>query len=99
MPDAPESAEESSSEDDEQPEEPPEEPPEEHTEEASKAVDKPLDKEEPKEHVTVVGGRRRGRRQVSKKKTIKDDEGYLGMCISTCKCLPIEPDHLSDNLQ
>lgn len=31
-----------------------------------------------KEEVTVQGGRRRGRRQVMKKKTIKDEEGYLG---------------------
>jgi len=27
--------------------------------------------------VTVQGGRRRGRRQVKKKKTVKDEEGYL----------------------
>ncbi|KAL1969753.1 hypothetical protein VTN77DRAFT_8306 [Rasamsonia byssochlamydoides] len=34
-------------------------------------------KSEPKEEITVQGGRRRGRRQVMKKKTIKDEEGYL----------------------
>ncbi|KAJ5200571.1 Six-hairpin glycosidase [Penicillium cf. griseofulvum] len=30
-----------------------------------------------KEEVTVQGGRRRGKRQVLKKKTVKDEEGYL----------------------
>ncbi|KAJ5952760.1 uncharacterized protein N7479_011173 [Penicillium vulpinum] len=30
-----------------------------------------------KEEVTVQGGRRRGKRQVMKKKTVKDEEGYL----------------------
>lgn len=30
-----------------------------------------------KEEVTVQGGRRRGKRQVMKKRTVKDDEGYL----------------------
>lgn len=34
--------------------------------------------EEPQETVTVENGRRRGRRRVMKKKTVKDDEGYLG---------------------
>jgi DNA polymerase subunit Cdc27. len=34
-----------------------------------------------KEEVTVQGGRRRGKRQVMKKKTVKDEEGYLGSCI------------------
>lgn len=38
----------------------------------------PEKKLEPKEEITVQGGRRRGRRQVMKKKTIKDEEGYLG---------------------
>lgn len=33
---------------------------------------------EPKETVTVQGGRRRGKRKIMKKKTVKDDEGYLG---------------------
>jgi DNA polymerase delta subunit 3 len=33
-----------------------------------------------KEEVTVQGGRRRGKRQVMKKKTVKDEEGYLGLC-------------------
>jgi hypothetical protein len=33
-----------------------------------------------KEEVTVQGGRRRGKRQVMKKKTVKDEEGYLGPC-------------------
>ncbi|KAK4494159.1 hypothetical protein PRZ48_014457 [Zasmidium cellare] len=34
-------------------------------------------KEEPKETVTVENGRRRGRRRVMKKKTVKDEDGYL----------------------
>lgn len=33
-----------------------------------------------KEEVTIQGGRRRGKRQVMKKKTVKDEEGYLGPC-------------------
>ena len=33
---------------------------------------------EPQTKVTVSGGRRRGRRRVMKKKTVKDAEGYLG---------------------
>ncbi|KAH8594485.1 DNA polymerase subunit Cdc27 [Bisporella sp. PMI_857] len=39
---------------------------------------KPVKEEEPV--VTVSDGRRRGKRRVMKKKTIKDEEGYLGMC-------------------
>lgn len=35
--------------------------------------------EEPEETVTVSDGRRRGRRRVMKKKTVQDEEGYLGM--------------------
>ena len=38
--------------------------------------------EEPKETMTVENGRRRGRRRVMKKKTVKDDEGYLGKSFS-----------------
>ena len=34
----------------------------------------------PETTVTVTGGRRRGRRKIMKKKTIKDVEGYLGPC-------------------
>lgn len=34
--------------------------------------------EEPAPTVTVQNGRRRGRRRVMKKKTVKDEEGYLG---------------------
>ncbi|KAJ9627986.1 hypothetical protein H2203_003205 [Taxawa tesnikishii (nom. ined.)] len=34
-------------------------------------------KEEPAETVTVSNGRRRGRRRVMKKKTVRDEEGYL----------------------
>ncbi|EME41048.1 hypothetical protein DOTSEDRAFT_74551 [Dothistroma septosporum NZE10] len=41
------------------------------------AIDKPEAEEEPKENVTVENGRRRGRRRVMKKKTVKDEEGYL----------------------
>lgn len=40
-------------------------------------IDKPEPKEEPKETVTIEHGRRRGRRRVMKKKTVKDEEGYL----------------------
>lgn len=35
-------------------------------------------KEEPEPVTTVSGGRRRGKRRVMRKKTVKDDEGYLG---------------------
>ena len=34
----------------------------------------------PEPLVVVNGGRRRGRRKVMKKRTIKDEEGYLGLC-------------------
>lgn len=40
-----------------------------------------------KEEVTVQGGRRRGKRQVMKKRTIKDEEGYLGKYYS----FPVRP--------
>jgi DNA polymerase delta subunit 3 len=40
-------------------------------------------KDEPKETVTVENGRRRGRRRVMKKKTVKDEDGYLGMIFNT----------------
>lgn len=33
----------------------------------------------PEPAVTVTGGRRRGRRKIMKKRTIKDEEGYLGL--------------------
>ncbi|KAK5107618.1 hypothetical protein LTR62_000953 [Meristemomyces frigidus] len=44
------------------------------------AIDKPFSqpKEELKETVQVQDGRRRGRRRVMKKKTVKDEDGYLG---------------------
>lgn len=35
-------------------------------------------KPEPKEYVEISGGRRRGKRRVMKKKTMRDEEGYLG---------------------
>ena len=41
------------------------------------ALDKPQEPEM-KEEVTVSGGKRRGRRKVMKKKTYKDEDGYLG---------------------
>ncbi|TKX19405.1 putative DNA polymerase subunit Cdc27 [Elsinoe australis] len=42
------------------------------------AIDKPVeDLTEDKGEVTVENGRRRGRRRVMKKKTVKDEEGYL----------------------
>lgn len=44
------------------------------------ALDKPATKQEaePQEQTTVSGGRRRGRRKIMKKKTVTDEEGYLG---------------------
>lgn len=36
------------------------------------------EKAEPKEYVEISGGRRRGKRRVMKKKTMRDEEGYLG---------------------
>lgn len=57
--------------------EPAEEEPEEPSPEAEPSKpEEPSMESEPT--VTVSGGRRRGRRRVMKKKTIKDDEGYLG---------------------
>ena len=38
----------------------------------------PLAETSPEPAVTTSGGRRRGRRKVMRKKTIKDEEGYLG---------------------
>ncbi|PKY05591.1 hypothetical protein P168DRAFT_325934 [Aspergillus campestris IBT 28561] len=56
----------------------PTEPEPEPVEEESKPIDQPPpSKPELKEDVRVQGGRRRGKRQVMKKKTVKDDEGYL----------------------
>lgn len=47
-------------------------------------------KEEPKETVTVENGRRRGRRRIMKKKTVKDEDGYLGESIvSIVVLLPV----------
>ncbi|KAK4544326.1 hypothetical protein LTR36_004217 [Oleoguttula mirabilis] len=49
-------------------------------EEDEGAIDRPVSRqaEEPaKETVTVENGRRRGRRRVMKKKTVKDEDGYL----------------------
>jgi DNA polymerase delta subunit 3 len=51
--------------------------PEEEEEETILGKDKPAKEEEPA--YTVSGGRRRGKRRVIRKKTIKDEEGYLGM--------------------
>lgn len=41
-------------------------------------IDQPIKEPELKEQATVHAGRRRGRRQVMKKRTVKDEEGYLG---------------------
>jgi DNA polymerase delta subunit 3 len=46
-------------------------------------IDEIPKEEEKQETVTVQGGRRRGRRRVMKKRTMKDDEGYLGMFVGT----------------
>ena len=69
--------------DDEEAEEDP--PTKEEEEEASEAPDFVMvDKSEPEKEpspepaIVVSGGRRRGRRKVMKKKTVKDEEGYLG---------------------
>jgi DNA polymerase delta subunit 3 len=43
----------------------------------SSALDKPKEPER-KEEVTVTNGRRKGRRKVMKKRTYKDEDGYLG---------------------
>lgn len=47
----------------------------------SEPADGPTPQKEisPEYPVVVTGGRRRGRRKVMKKQTIKDEEGYLGM--------------------
>lgn len=46
------------------------------------SVEEEQKEEEPKESMTVENGRRRGRRRVMKKKTVKDEEGYLGKPIA-----------------
>jgi len=49
-------------------------------EDPEKEVTKKEQSVEPEKETAVVsGGRRRGRRRVMKKKTVKDAEGYLGM--------------------
>ncbi|KAK7527058.1 DNA polymerase subunit Cdc27 [Phyllosticta citriasiana] len=40
-------------------------------------IDKPKLEEKQEDTVTVTGGRRRGKRRVMKKKTVKDEEGFL----------------------
>lgn len=47
-------------------------------EEASTEDQPPPKQPQLKEEVSISGGRRRGKRQVMKKKTVKDEEGYLG---------------------
>ena len=54
----------------------PEPEPEEEEEEMILEHEKP--KEEPEPMATVSGGRRRGKRRVMRKRTVKDDKGYLG---------------------
>lgn len=55
-------------------------------EEQAAPIDKPeaQSKSEPAETVTVSDGRRRGRRRIMKKKTVKDEEGYLGEFVLPC---------------
>ena len=50
------------------------------TSQGSAALDKPTPLKEPTPEPppVVIQGRRRGRRKVMKKKTVKDEEGYLG---------------------
>jgi|SRR5690242_11293907 len=45
--------------------------------EASEKPETPKE-DEPEPTITVENGRRRGKRRVMKKKTVKDEEGYLG---------------------
>jgi len=60
--------------DEEMPDADEEEPPREPT----PPVEQPPKPAELKEEATVQNGRRRGKRQVMKKRTVKDEEGYLG---------------------
>ncbi|KAI9037844.1 uncharacterized protein KD926_011547 [Aspergillus affinis] len=62
-------------EDEEEDEEMPDVP--EPAEESNPIDEAPPKPPSPKEEVTVGGGRRRGRRQIMQKKTVRDDEGYL----------------------
>lgn len=49
------------------------------SESESEFIDKaPPQSESPEPQLKTSSGRRRGRRKIMKKKTIKDDEGYLG---------------------
>ena len=51
---------------------------------ASTPIDAPKNEsEEEMPSMTVSGGRRRGRRKVMKKKTMKDAEGYLGILVAS----------------
>ncbi|XPS99647.1 hypothetical protein M3J09_008819 [Ascochyta lentis] len=54
-----------------------EEKPEKQTEASQSQQVEPPRADEPEPTVTVENGRRRGRRRVMKKKTVKDEEGYL----------------------
>jgi DNA polymerase delta subunit 3 len=58
-------------------------------EEDGREMEDPPASQVPKEYVEVSGGRRRGRRRVMKKKTMKDEEGYLGRCRVTANTLHI----------
>ena len=50
-------------------------------EDSQGAIDKPAAAPDiPETTATVVNGRRRGRRRVMKKKTVRDEEGFLGWC-------------------
>lgn len=55
----------------------------------TEAQKEPGPEPEPKETVTVQGGRRRGKRKIMKKKTVKDDEGYLGKNLSVSRHRPL----------
>ena len=67
-----------------QPEVTPEEMEEEGQADTSTPIDAPeRESEEEKPTMTVSGGRRRGRRKVMKKKTMKDAEGYLGNLLAS----------------
>jgi DNA polymerase delta subunit 3 len=52
----------------------------EEEEEPEPAPEENKEPEGKREFVETSNGRRRGRRRVMKKKTVKDEEGYLGKC-------------------
>lgn len=63
---------------------------EDEEEEVEEVAPPKKEKPEPKEYVEISGGRRRGKRRVMKKKTMRDEEGYLGMLLrSSLLCMKL----------